>query len=126
MMIENWSYSLYYILSELWGSVMLSLLFWQTANQVFNIKQAKTGYPLLGLGGQIGMILSKLCIEKFTGYNTAATWQQSLQYINITVAASGLLLSILYFLLSHFILSRAPCTHNKNIKTASQNGAKIH
>ena len=35
--IENWSYSLYFIFAELWGSVMLSLMFWQTANQVFKI-----------------------------------------------------------------------------------------
>ena len=32
--IGNWSFSLFYILSELWGSVILSMLFWQFANEI--------------------------------------------------------------------------------------------
>jgi ATP:ADP antiporter, AAA family len=57
-MIENWSYSLYFILAELWGSVMLALMFWQTANQVFKITEAKRLYPLFGLVAQLGLITS--------------------------------------------------------------------
>ncbi len=32
--IGNWSFSIFYILSELWGSVILSMLFWQFANEM--------------------------------------------------------------------------------------------
>ncbi len=31
-LVGNWTYTLFYILSELWGSAVLSLLFWQFAN----------------------------------------------------------------------------------------------
>ena len=105
VMFENWSYALYYILSELWGSVMLALMFWQTANQVFQIKQARILYPLLGLIGQLGMILSQQLNNKFTDPNFAATWQESLEYINCTAALAGLILSLLYFTLSNIIVS---------------------
>ena len=57
VMFEKWTYSLYYILAELWGSVMLSLMFWQITNQVFKIEEAKRLYPLFGLVGQIGMLM---------------------------------------------------------------------
>ena len=45
MIIENWAFTLFYIMSELWGSVMLSLMFWQLANEIVSIEQAKRFYP---------------------------------------------------------------------------------
>jgi len=105
VMLENWSYSIYYIFAELWGSVMLALMFWQTANQVFQIKQARIIYPLLGLTGQIGMLLSQYLNNKFTNTNFASTWQESLEYINSTAAIAALILSALYFILSHCLVS---------------------
>lgn len=56
--IGNWSYSLFYILSELWGSVVLSMLFWQFANQITKIHEAKRFYGLFGMLGNVGLLLS--------------------------------------------------------------------
>jgi AAA family ATP:ADP antiporter len=56
--IGNWSFSLFYILSELWGSVVLSMLFWQFANQITKIDEAKRFYGLFGMLGNIGLLLS--------------------------------------------------------------------
>ncbi len=36
-----WSFSLYYIISELWGSAGIPLLFWTCANDVTPMNQAK-------------------------------------------------------------------------------------
>jgi AAA family ATP:ADP antiporter len=35
-LVGNWTYTLFYILAELWGSAVLSLLFWQFANAITN------------------------------------------------------------------------------------------
>jgi AAA family ATP:ADP antiporter len=104
-MLENWTYSLYYIFSELWGSVMLSLLFWHTANQVFQIKEAKRLYPLFGLFGQIGMLMAGEMTGLFTNptYITNG-WQESLNYINSSVAIGALVLSVLFWILSSFLV----------------------
>jgi AAA family ATP:ADP antiporter len=56
--IGNWSFSLFYILSELWGSVVLSMLFWQFANEITKITEAKRFYGLFGMVGNIGLVLS--------------------------------------------------------------------
>jgi ATP:ADP antiporter, AAA family len=37
-------FSVYYIVSELWGSAGIPLLFWTCANEVTPIKQAKRFY----------------------------------------------------------------------------------
>lgn len=32
--MRNWTYCLFYVMAELWGSVVVSVLFWGFANQV--------------------------------------------------------------------------------------------
>ncbi|MBS0626337.1 MAG: NTP/NDP exchange transporter [Verrucomicrobia bacterium] len=56
--VGNWSFSIFYILSELWGSVVLSMLFWQFANEITKVNEAKRFYGLFGMVGNIGLLLS--------------------------------------------------------------------
>ena len=56
--IGNWSYSLFYIMAELWGSVVLTALFWQFANQITKVNEAKRFYSLFGFVGNFGLIAS--------------------------------------------------------------------
>ena len=48
--VRNWTYSLFYFLANMWGSVVVSLLFWGFANEVTTIDEAKRYYPLFGMG----------------------------------------------------------------------------
>jgi len=105
VMFEKWTYSLYYILAELWGSVMLSLMFWQITNQVFKIEEAKRLYPLFGLVGQIGMLMSGEMTRFFTSQKSfSGSWQESLSYINLSVLFTGIVLSCAFFVLSEKIM----------------------
>jgi AAA family ATP:ADP antiporter len=56
--VGNWSFSIFYILSELWGSVVLSMLFWQFANEITKVTEAKRFYGLFGMVGNVGLLLS--------------------------------------------------------------------
>lgn len=55
--IGNWSYVSFYIMSELWCSMMLSLLFWQFANQVTHTKEAVRFYPMFAIFNNMSMPL---------------------------------------------------------------------
>lgn len=39
--IRNWSFALFYVMAEMWGSVVASLLFWGLANEVTTVDEAK-------------------------------------------------------------------------------------
>lgn len=39
--IRNWSFALFYVMAEMWGSVVASLLFWGFANEVTTVEEAK-------------------------------------------------------------------------------------
>lgn len=60
---EKWPYATFYIVSELWGSTMISLFFWQLANQVTNPNQAKRHYSMFGLLGNMGLVGTSYIID---------------------------------------------------------------
>lgn len=39
--IRNWSFAVFYVMAEMWGSVVASLLFWSFANTVTTVDEAK-------------------------------------------------------------------------------------
>ena len=60
-MLRNWLFTLFYCMSELWGDVVLSLLFWGLANETTALQDASLLYPLFGIGanmGQVGLLVS--------------------------------------------------------------------
>lgn len=54
--IGYWSYSIFYVFAELWGSVSITLLFWQFANLSCSSDETKRFYPLFGAYGNIGLL----------------------------------------------------------------------
>ena len=56
--VRNWTYSLFYFLANMWGSVVVSLLFWGFANEVTTIDEAKRYYPLFGMGANVALVFS--------------------------------------------------------------------
>ena len=43
----------FYCSAELWGDVVLSLLFWGLANEMTTMEEAPTLYPLFGIGANV-------------------------------------------------------------------------
>lgn len=62
---RNWSFSLFYIFAELWGSVVLSLLFWGFANDTTKIEESKRFYALFGIGANLALEVSGLATSYF-------------------------------------------------------------
>ncbi len=63
--IENWPVVLFYMMSELWGTFALSVLFWTFANKITNLKQAKRFYSFLMIGANIGLFAAGLTTSYF-------------------------------------------------------------
>src|SRR5579872_3498371 len=63
---RNWTYSLFYIMSELWGSVAISLLFWGFANDTTKVSESKRFYAIFGLGANFAMLFSGPAIIYFS------------------------------------------------------------
>ena len=60
-------FTLFYCSAELWGDVVLSLLFWGLANETTTLSEAPLLYPLFGIGANVGQTLSGKLLSVFTG-----------------------------------------------------------
>ncbi len=69
LLLSNWSFSLFYIMAELWQDVMFALLFWQFVNNITNVEQSQRFYPLFGLFGQTALYFSGLLLSNLTSIN---------------------------------------------------------
>jgi len=108
--IANWIYSLYYVYAEVWGSLTLVMLFWQTANESFTVQEARRIFPVLSLFGSIGLLLASQCIHWLSFY--------PIQTTNITAIA---IMFAMYILASYVLISPQ---HKNTQKHAAQTGSK--
>ena len=104
LMMSYWPYTLFYIMSELWGSVMLSLMFWQLANQIVNVEQAKRFYPLFGFLGQIGLLSSGVLLKFFN--KAGLPFGEVLNYTIISVVVSAVLMGFALNFLSTKLVNK--------------------
>ncbi|MCK4934632.1 MAG: NTP/NDP exchange transporter, partial [Simkaniaceae bacterium] len=96
--IRNWSYTLFYVMSELWGTTIMTVLFWGYTNEVTSVKDAKRFYAILGVGaniativsGQITVILSCQLFDLSWIFGQDE-WGQSLGLITTAIIIAGLL-----------------------------------
>lgn len=92
-----WAYSLFYILSEIWGSAMIALCFWQFANHVVRIRESKRFYGLFAVIGNAALILSGptvvFCSDHIKHYVAEGTdaWGVSLKLLMGAVTVMGFL-----------------------------------
>ena len=61
-------FTLFYVAAEMWGDVVLSLLFWGLANETTSIREAPLLYPLFGIGANIGQTASGKALSSFSAY----------------------------------------------------------
>jgi AAA family ATP:ADP antiporter len=97
-----WAYSLFYVLAEIWGSAMIALMFWQFANHVVRMEEAKRFYALFLVIGNTSLIFSgqivKFCskdIQQFYATKEEA-WQMSIYLLMGVVVFFGLVAMALY------------------------------
>ena len=94
----KWSYVVFYVLAEIWGSLMLSLLFWQFANHITKTEHAKRFYPMYGLVGTIGLVLAGTLIKGFASSGTA---ESSVEFMVVSLMVCATVAVALIMFLYH-------------------------
>ncbi|MDR1458071.1 MAG: NTP/NDP exchange transporter, partial [Puniceicoccales bacterium] len=99
--IGNWSYVLFFILAELWGGVLLSLSFWQFANQITKTSEAKRMYSFFGLMAQMAVLASGIVGEHFSNIKSKVgvgvdPWQISLNWLMGIVVILGIVAMVTF------------------------------
>lgn len=108
-MVRHWHLALFYVITELWGSILLSMLFWGFANEVISFKQASRFYPLFLLSANSAAIFAGFTSSFFSAHKYSPAipfgttgWQQSLLFYLGTAIICGITIMSLFYLLHHY------------------------
>ena len=96
-MIEHWTLTLFYVISELWSSIVLTVLFWGFANEITRITEARRFYAVLSVGSNIAAIIAGQVANYFSrggifnpnlpiGHDA---WEQTLMILVAVVIVCG-------------------------------------
>ncbi len=110
-MIRNWSFSSFYVMSELWGNIVLFLLFWGFANQITQLGEAKRFYAILGIGtnisgiiaGQFAVQISKAKIISLIPYGSRSWDQQMLVLVSIVLVCGIAAMAVFRWMHTHVL-----------------------
>ena len=100
---RNWTFTLFYVMSELWSTAIFTVLFWGFANEVTSVEEARRYYGLLTCGGSIAGMFSGYAAISFSNhlfiswipYGKTA-WDQSILFVNCAIIGSILLIIAIF------------------------------
>jgi AAA family ATP:ADP antiporter len=100
---RNWTFTAFYVMSELWGTAIMTVLFWGFANEVVSVSEAKRFYGHFTLSANLAGILagqaSIFCTADLFFPSIPygqVPWDQSVLFLNLAIMTSGLLTIILF------------------------------
>ena len=106
--LRIWSFCLFYVMAELWGSVVISVLFWGFANQITTVEEAKRFYPLFGLGANVALVFSGRTVKYFSNLRKnlgpgVDGWALSLRGMMSIVVIMGFTICGLYWWVNTYV-----------------------
>lgn len=101
---RNWIQSLFFVTAELWGSVVIFLLFWGFVNHICNFNEAKRSYNLFIAGGDLAQMFTGPLVCYFTGKYLGAHFGLALQSLVLCVLFFGFMIMALHWYLTRRVL----------------------
>jgi AAA family ATP:ADP antiporter len=107
-----WTFSLFYCVSELWGAAVSALMFWQFANDVIRVTEAKRFYAHFYLLANVFTALSGVVVNQLSQVRKGLPegvdpWGVSINYLTIVMTVCGLLVLAIYFYLNKYVFNDA-------------------
>lgn len=99
--VAHWTSAVFYVVSEIYSSVSVGLLFWQFANDVVSIDQAKRFYPLFAQMSGLAPVLAGQYVVHYASQTT--DFATSMNRLTGAVSLSGIMICIFYYLSSRFV-----------------------
>ncbi|MBS4167568.1 Npt1/Npt2 family nucleotide transporter [Parachlamydia sp. AcF125] len=95
-MFRYWSFTVFYVISEMWSNIVMTVLFWGFVNEITKINEASRFYGVLSAGANISAIIAgqaAIYISKADGLSLPFgndPWEQSVMTLVLAVIISGI------------------------------------
>lgn len=97
-MYRYWTFTIFYVISELWSTTVMTVLFWGFANEITRLAEARRFYSVLSIASNFAAIAAGLASVKVASdglYNPNLPigndgWEQTMMLLVILIIFSGL------------------------------------
>ncbi len=117
----NWPITLFYIFSEIWGTMAISSLFWQFANATTMKNEVKRFFGLFPIIGNIGSFVAAEAIAKASKNLN----DRNVLFLMICACLSGILALVMYTLIHKWVLTDIRCFDPNQIKSKKKKKEKV-
>ncbi len=115
---RNWIQTVFFVIAELWGSIVIFLLFWGFVNHICNFNEAKRCYNLFIAGGDMAQMFTGPLVCYFTGKFIGEHFHLALQNLVLIVLFFGGMIMLLHFILTRKILKNDERLYQPELKSA--------
>ena len=128
-MLRNWTFTGFYVMSELWGGIILNVLFWGFANEVTRVQEARRFYSMFGIGANTAAIFAGQAAIFLTNETTIKSilplgsdiWEQSQMILVAVIIFSGIATMCIFRWMNRNVLTDPSFDefhHNKRVTKA--------
>lgn len=103
-MFRNWTFTIFYVMSELWASMIMSVIFWGFANEITKMNEARRFYSMLGVVASISGVIAGLAANFLSSDHS---WEETLRILVITIIIFGLLTMAVFRWMNKRVLNDA-------------------
>ncbi|MDX8430228.1 MAG: Npt1/Npt2 family nucleotide transporter (plasmid) [Candidatus Algichlamydia australiensis] len=112
--IYSWMNSIFFVVAELWGQVVIMLLFWTYANYITPLNQAKRFYTLFTAAGDFGPMLGGLFVAKIATKNIGGDYVNTVQQVCFLAILVGLAIAGIYWWMNRYVLTDEKCLSSES------------
>ncbi|MBY0529558.1 MAG: NTP/NDP exchange transporter [Rhabdochlamydiaceae bacterium] len=110
-LIRNWTFTTFYVISELWSILAMAILYWGFANDVTGVGEAKRTYGILNIGSNVAPILGGTLALTFSKsfslpflVQSTDPWAQTICQLMLLVAVLGTAAMGVYYWINKKVL----------------------
>ena len=122
---RNWIPSVFFVLAELWGQIVIFLLFWGFVNHICNFNEAKRCYNLFIAGGDMAQIFTGPLVIYFTRKYMGADFGMALESLVLCVLFFGAMIILLHWWLNRTVLKDQRLYQPENQSIALEEKTKL-
>lgn len=103
-MYRYWTFTGFYVISELWSTIIMTVLFWGFANEITRLAEARRFYSVLAIASNFAAIVAGLTSVMASGdgvFNPNIpigrdAWEQTMMILMLLVIASGIITMLMF------------------------------
>lgn len=130
-MFRNWTLTCFYTISELWSTMILSVLYWGFVNEITKISESGRFYSVMSIASNVAAILAGQASVFLTDvtYNPSLpgndAWDQSVWKITMLIFCSGIATLLTYRWMHTNVLSKSEFLPENTQKMKKKEKAKL-